>query len=139
MTLKIAVQMDPIDKIKIAGDSSFALLLEAQARGHALHYYTPDKLSLLDGKIIAPIHPLTVKDVQGEHAQIGDAVLTDLATMDVILLRQDPPFDMAYITTTHLLERIHPQTLVVNDPHHVRNAPEKIFVTEFPELMPPTL
>lgn len=139
MALRVAIQMDPIQNIKIAGDSSFALLLEAQARGHKLFYYTPDKLSLYDGKIIAPLHSLTVKDVQGEHAQIGEAAVTDLSTMDVVLLRQDPPFDMAYITTTHLLERIHPKTLVVNDPHHVRNAPEKIFVTEFPELMPPTL
>ncbi|MGL4325279.1 MAG: glutathione synthase [Beijerinckiaceae bacterium] len=139
MGLKVAVQMDPIEKIKIAGDSSFALLLEAQARGHTLFYYTPDQLSLKDGAVIAPIRPVTVKDVQGEHAAVGDAVLTDLSALDVILLRQDPPFDMGYITTTHILERIHPKTLVVNDPHHVRNAPEKIFVTEFPDLMPPTL
>lgn len=139
MTLKVAVQMDPIQNIRIAGDSTFALMLEAQARGHALYYYTPDKLSLHDGKVIAPIQPVTVKDMQGDHAVLGEAVLTDLSTLDVILLRQDPPFDMGYITTTHLLERIHPETLVVNNPHHVRNAPEKIFVTEFPDLMPPTL
>ncbi len=131
MALTVAVQMDPIEKIRIAGDSSFALMLEAQARGHRLFYYTPDKLSLENGKVIAPIHPVTVKDVQGEHAQVGEAVLTDLSTLDVILLRQDPPFDMGYITTTHLLERIHPGTLVVNDPHHVRNARKRFSSLNF--------
>ena len=139
MPLKVAVQMDPIEKIKIAGDSTFALLLEAQARGHALSYYTPDRLALLDGRVYAAVQPLKVRDQQGDHFTLGVAKRTDLAEFDVVLLRQDPPFDLAYITTTHLLERIHPKTLVINDPAAVRNAPEKMFVTEFVELMPPTL
>lgn len=137
--LKVAVQMDPITAIKIAGDSTFALLLEAQARGHHLFFYTADRLSMRDGRVYAPLQSLTVKDVQGEHCTLGDEKNTDLSDMDVVLLRQDPPFDMAYVTSTHLLERIHPKTLVVNDPAHVRNAPEKIMVTLFPDLMPPTL
>jgi glutathione synthase len=139
MTLTVAVQMDPIQRIKIAGDSTFALLLEAQARGHRLLHYTPDRLSMRDGRIVARAEALEVRDVEGDHCTLGEAKPVDLGEVDVVLLRQDPPFDMAYITTTHLLERIHPATLVVNDPHHVRNAPEKIFVTEFPHLMPPTL
>src|SRR5579864_6664010 len=139
MTLKVAVQMDPIEKIRIAGDSTFALLLEAQARGHKLLYYTPDRLTLRGPRVLAEAQSLEVKDAQGDHAKLGPAATADLSTLDVILLRQDPPFDLAYITTTHLLERIHPKTLVVNDPAHVRNAPEKILVTEFPDLMPPTL
>jgi glutathione synthase len=139
MSLKVAVQMDDITRIRIAGDSTFALMLEAKARGHSLFTYTPDRLSLADGRVVARAQPVTVRDVEGEHATLGAEERIDLATMDVVLLRQDPPFDMAYVTTTHLLERIHPKTLVVNDPAHVRNAPEKIFVTEFPDLMPPTL
>jgi glutathione synthase len=139
MTLTVAVQMDPIQRIRIAGDSTFALLLEAQARGHRLLHYTPDRLSMRDGRIVTRAEPLEVRDVEGDHCTLGAAEPVDLADVDVVLLRQDPPFDMAYITTTHLLERIHPKTLVVNDPHHVRNAPEKVFVTEFPHLMPPTL
>jgi glutathione synthase len=139
MALTVAIQMDPIDRINIAGDSSFALLLEAQARGHRLVYYTPDRLSMRDGRVTAPIQPLIVRDVKGDHFELGEAETRDLSEMDVILLRQDPPFDLAYITTTHLLERLHPRTLVVNNPAEVRNAPEKIFVTEFPDLMPPTL
>lgn len=139
MSLKVAVQMDPIAAIKIAGDTTFALLLEAQKRGHELHYYTPDQLSMRDGHVVAGLQSLTVKDVQGEHAELGPLTRTPLEAMDVILMRQDPPFDLSYITATHLLERIHPRTLVVNDPAHVRNAPEKIFVTQFPHLMPPTL
>jgi glutathione synthase len=139
MTLTVAVQMDPIQRIRIAGDSTFALLLEAQRRGHRLLHYTPDRLSLRDGRVLAVAEPLTVQDVEGSHAALGEPERIDLAGVDVVLLRQDPPFDMAYITTTHLLERIHPRTLVVNDPAHVRNAPEKIFVTHFPDLMPPTL
>src|SRR5215213_1769705 len=139
MTLTVAVQMDPIQRIRIAGDSTFALLLEAQRRGHRLLHYTPDRLSLRDGRVLAVAEPLTVQDVEGSHATLGEPERIDLAGVDVVLLRQDPPFDMAYITTTHLLERIHPGTLVVNDPAHVRNAPEKIFVTHFPQLMPPTL
>ncbi len=140
MPLTVAVQMDPIERIRIAGDSTFALMLEAQARGHRLLTYTPDKLSMRDGQVIAMAKPTTVRDVEGDHVTLQPEERIDLGSdVDVVLLRQDPPFDMAYVTTTHLLERIHPKTLVVNDPAHVRNAPEKIFVTAFPELMPPTL
>jgi glutathione synthase len=139
MSLNVAVQMDPIERINIRGDSTFALLLEAQRRGHALSYYTPDRLALADTKVSAAVRPLTVRDTPGDHFTLGEPRVTDLSTLDVVLLRQDPPFDLAYISTTHMLERIHPQTLVVNDPAHVRNAPEKVFVTEFPDLMPPTL
>jgi glutathione synthase len=139
MPLNIAVQMDPIDRINIRGDSTFALLLEAQRRAHALAYYTPDRLALRDGKLSASVRPLTVRDTAGDHFTLGDPQHVDLTSFDVVLLRQDPPFDLAYISTTHMLERIHPKTLVVNDPAQVRNAPEKIFVTEFPELMPPTV
>jgi len=137
--LRVAVQMDPIEKINITGDSTFALMLEAQSRGHTLFYYTPDTLAMRDGVVSALVSAVTVRDVKGDHVTIEPAIRHDLSTMDVILLRQDPPFDMAYITTTHLLERIHPKTLVVNNPTSVRNAPEKILVTEFPDLMPPTL
>lgn len=136
MALNVAVQMDPIEQIKIAGDSTFALLLEAQARGHSLAYYTPDRLSMLDGKVVASVQPLQVRDKQGEHFTLGEARRVNVASFDVVLLRQDPPFDLAYITTTHFLERIHPKTLVINDPASVRNAPEKMFVTEFTEPMP---
>ena len=139
MSLKVAVQMDPIERIDIRGDSTFALLLEAQRRGHAIAYYTPDQLALRDGRVFATVRPLQVRDREGDHFQLGAAERTELATFDVVLLRQDPPFDLAYITTTHLLERLQPKTLVVNDPAQVRNAPEKMFVMEFPELMPPTL
>jgi glutathione synthase len=139
MPLNVAVQMDPIERINIRGDSTFALLLEAQRRGHSISYYTPDRLALSDSKVSAAVRLLTVRDTPGDHFTLGEPRVTDLSTVDVVLLRQDPPFDLAYISTTHLLERIHPQTLVVNDPAHVRNAPEKIFVTEFPDLMPPTL
>ncbi len=139
MPLRVAVQMDPIDKIKIAGDSTFALLLEAQARGHKLLYYTPDRLTQLGPQVLTRAQALEVKDVQGEHAKLGPAETVDLSSLDVVLLRQDPPFDLAYLTTTHFLERIHPKTLVVNDPASVRNAPEKLFVMDFPQLMPPTL
>lgn len=138
-SLKVAVQMDHVQSINIEGDSTFAMCLEAQARGHELYHYTPDLLTLRNGKVFARIEPMTVKDEKGAHYTLGEPVRTDLSTMDVVLLRQDPPFDMAYITSTHLLERIHPQTLVVNDPAWVRNSPEKIFVTEFPDLMPETL
>jgi glutathione synthase len=131
--------MDPIDRINIRGDSTFALLLEAQKRGHTLSYYTPDKLALLDGRVFAAVQSLQVRDKAGDYFTLGEPRRIELATLDVVLLRQDPPFDLAYITTTHLLERIHPKTLVVNDPAAVRNAPEKILVTEFPDLMPPTL
>ena len=139
MALNVAVQMDPIERINIRGDSTFALLLEAQARAHPLSYYTPDRMALRDGKVSATVRPLVVRDVAGDHFTLGEPRHVDLATFDVVLLRQDPPFDLAYISSTHMLDRIHPKTLVVNDPSHVRNAPEKIFVTEFPDLMPPTL
>ena len=139
MKLTVAVQMDPIETIRIAGDSTFALLLEAQARGHELLYYTPDRLSLDGATLVAPVQALKVRDEQGSHAELGAPRRMDLAEADVILLRQDPPFDLGYVTTTHLLERLHPKTLVVNDPRSVRDAPEKLFVMEFPELMPPTL
>jgi len=139
MTLKIAVQMDPIARINIRGDSTFALLLEAQKRGHALSYLTPDKLSLRGNDVVAHVQPLSVRDEPGDHFTLGEAVRTDMRGFDVVLLRQDPPFDLAYITSTHLLERIHPETLVVNNPASVRNAPEKIFVMDFADLMPPTL
>jgi glutathione synthase len=131
--------MDPIERINIRGDSTFALLLEAQARGHALSYYTPDRLAMRDGTVSASVQPLKVRDTPGDHFMLGDPRHADLLSFDVILLRQDPPFDLAYITSTHMLERIQGKTLVVNDPAHVRNAPEKVFVTEFPDLMPPTL
>jgi glutathione synthase len=139
MTLKIAVQMDPIERINLRGDSTFALLLEAQQRDHQLFYYTPDRLAMRDGAVFAAVSPLKVRDIQGDHFSLGERQRVDLSSFDVILMRQDPPFDLAYISATHLLERVHPKTLVVNDPGQVRNAPEKMFVTEFPELMPPTL
>jgi len=139
MPLKVAVQMDHISTISIAGDSTFAMLLEAQRRGHELHHYTPDQLSMRDGVVTARTEPLQVRDVAGDHFDLGAPRRTDMTDFDVVLLRQDPPFDLAYITTTHLLERIHPATLVVNHPGEVRNAPEKILVTEFTDLMPPTL
>jgi glutathione synthase len=139
MPLAVAVQMDHIASIRIAGDSTFALLLEAQRRGHRLFHYTPDRLALRAAAVSAVVEPLTVADTPGAHFTLGEGVRTDLSTMDVVLLRQDPPFDMAYVTTTHLLERIHPRTLVVNNPAEVRNAPEKLFVMDFPDLMPETL
>src|SRR5215472_6463362 len=139
MRLNVAVQMDPIERINIRGDSTFALLLEAQQRAYTLSYYTPDRLVLADGRVSAAVRPLTVRDAAGNHFTLGEPRVTDLSSFDVVLLRQDPPFDLAYISATHLLERVHPKTLVVNDPAHVRNAPEKVFVMEFPELMPPTL
>ncbi|SEM99015.1 glutathione synthase [Bradyrhizobium sp. OK095] len=139
MKLNVAVQMDPIARINIKGDSTFALLLEAQKRGHGLSYYTPDKLSMVGEEIVAPVQLLTVRDEPGNHFTLGEPRREVLNGFDVVLLRQDPPFDLAYITSTHLLERIHPKTLVVNDPASVRNAPEKLFVMNFPQLMPPTL
>ncbi len=139
MALSIAVQMDHISKINISGDTTFALCLEAQNRGHRLFHYVPDQLSLRGNCVTAKLEPLTVRDAPGEHYSLGAPVKTDLAEMDVVLLRQDPPFDMHYITNTHLLERVHPKTLVVNDPAWVRNSPEKIFVMEFSDLMPETL
>ncbi len=143
MSLRVAVQMDPIETISIDGDSSFALMLEAQNRGHTLWHYEVRHLSLLMGehgqRLTALARPVTVQRKRGDHYKFGDSEILDLATMDVVLMRQDPPFDMAYITATHMLEHIHPRTLVVNDPAHVRNAPEKLLVTHFPDLMPPTL
>jgi glutathione synthase len=139
MALRVAVQMDPIERINIAGDSTFALMLEAQARGHDLSVYTPERLSLSDGKVVTTLKSAEVRDKAGDHVTLGEERRVDLGDFDVVLLRQDPPFDMGYITTTHLLERIHPKVLVANDPAHVRNAPEKIFVTLFPDLMPATL
>jgi glutathione synthase len=139
MKLNVAVQMDPIARINIRGDSTFALLLEAQKRGHSVSYYTPDKLSLRGEELVAPVQKLTVRDEVGDHFTLGEAKREPLEAFDVILLRQDPPFDLSYITSTHLLERIHPKTLVVNNPASVRNAPEKLFVMNFPQLMPPTL
>ena len=139
MPLNVAVQMDHISRLHIKGDSTFALMLEAERRGHTLCHYTPDRLSLREGRVEARVEPVKVSDEEGRHFTLGDPALVDLSTFDVVLLRQDPPFDMGYITTTHILERIHPKTLVVNDPAHVRNAPEKLFVTEFTELTPPTL
>jgi glutathione synthase len=131
--------MDPIERINISGDSTFAILLEAQARGHSIFYYTPDRLFMRDGKVFAEGFELRVADNHGAHFERGGEQTLSLDELDVVLLRQDPPFDMAYITTTHILEHIHPKTLVVNDPASVRNAPEKLFVTHFPQLMPPTL
>ncbi len=139
MKLNVAVQMDPIERINIRGDSTFALLLEAQARKHALSYYTPDRLAFLGKRLFATVQPLQVRDKPGDHCTLGEGKRVELSVFDVILMRQDPPFDLAYITATHLLEHVHPKTLVINDPAQVRNAPEKVFVTEFPELMPPTL
>jgi glutathione synthase len=138
MRLNVAVQMDPIERINVRGDSTFALLLEAQKRAYPLSYYTPDRLALRDGKVSATVRSLVVRDVVDDHFTLGEPHHADLESFDVVLLRQDPPFDLAYITSTHMLDRIHPKTLVVNDPGHVRNAPEKVFVTEFPDLMPPT-
>ena len=129
MPLKVAVQMDHIATLHIAGDTTFALMLEAKRRGHRLYHYTPDRLAMRGGTLTARAEPVEhLRDEEGRHYALGAAENLDLATCDVVLLRQDPPFDMAYITTTHLLERIHPKTLVVNDPAHVRNAPEKLFV-----------
>lgn len=139
MTLSVAIQMDPIESINIDADSTFMLATEAQARGHRLYHYLPQNLSFRQGKVAAWARPLTVRREKGNHYSLGEAINLDLASVDVVLMRQDPPFDMAYITATHLLEHVHPKTLVVNDPVHVRNAPEKLLVTHFPDLMPPTL
>jgi glutathione synthase len=139
MTCAVALQMDPVENIDIAGDSSFVLGLEAQRRGHRLFHYLPRDLSFRDGRVYACMRPLTFRHELGNHASLGDAATIDLKEMDVVLMRQDPPFDMSYITATHMLEQVHPKTLVVNDPAAVRNAPEKLFVTYYPDLMPPTL
>ncbi len=138
MSLKIAFQMDPIGPIDIDADSTFRIAEEAQLRWHELFYYTPDMLAYQEGRITATGWPLTVKREKGNHFSLGEKTEVDLADMDVVWLRQDPPFDMGYITTTHLLDRIHPDTLVVNDPFWVRNYPEKLLVLDFPDLTPPT-
>jgi glutathione synthase len=140
MSLRVAVQMDPVQGINIENDTTFLMMWEAQARGHKLWFYTPDKLSMEDGRVFARAQPMVLTKVQGEHAQLGETVLLDMKDdVDVVLMRQDPPFDMAYITATHFLEKVHPHTLVVNNPAEVRNAPEKLFVTDFPGVQPPTL
>src|ERR1700755_2903566 len=139
MALTVAIQMDPIDKIDISGDPTFALALEAQARGHGLLYYGPRDLTFRENKVTARVRPLSVRAVKGDHFALGEAFVYDLSAADVVLMRQDPPFDMAYITATHILERIHPKTLVVNNPAEVRTAPEQLFVTEFADFIPPTL
>jgi glutathione synthase len=140
MTLRIAVQMDPMETLNIGGDSTFALMLSAQARGYSLYHYGADDLSYYDGRLTAPAHPVTVQRQAGNHFQFKDRVKLDLASdVDVVLMRQDPPFDLGYITATHLLERIQGETLVANDPASVRNAPEKVFVLDYARFMPPTL
>ena len=139
MALKVALQMDPIGPINIDADSTFRIGLEAQARGHELFYYTPDRLSYREGRILARGWPLTLRREKGNHYTLGEETEVDLAEWDVVWLRQDPPFDMSYITNTHLLERLTPGTLVVNDPFWVRNCPEKLLVLDFPHLTPPTL
>jgi glutathione synthase len=139
MSLLVAVQMDPISKIDIAGDSTFAIMLEAQRRGHSLFHYHVNNLAYREGTLFATGEDVVVRDVQGDHATLGERRRLDLATAQVVHMRQDPPFDMAYITATHLLERIHPKTLVVNDPAEVRNAPEKLYILRYKELMPETL
>ncbi len=138
MALKIAFQMDPIENVDINGDSSFRLAEEAQKRGHSLFYYTPDKLAFQEGRITARGWPLQVRREIGNHFSLGEMQEVDLADWDVVWLRQDPPFDMGYITSTHLLDMIHPDTLVVNDPTWVRNYPEKLLVLQYPDLTPPT-
>jgi len=139
MGLKVAIQMDPIQSIDINADSTFRIAIEAQTRGHSLFYYTPDRLAFQEGRVTATGWPLTLRRVQGDHFTLGDEVEMDLADVDVVWLRQDPPFDMGYITTTHLLEHLMPDTLVVNDPFWVRNSPEKLLVLRFPDLIPPTM
>ncbi|MGI9373741.1 MAG: glutathione synthase [Hyphomicrobiales bacterium] len=139
MGVKVAVQMDPIEAIDISGDSTFALMLEAQARGHELFYYHTSTLALEGDALFATGHSVAVRDEQGDHFTLGARERVDLRDSDVVLMRQDPPFDMGYITATHMLERIHPDTLVVNNPAEVRNAPEKLFVLDFQQFMPPTL
>ncbi|MER2507940.1 MAG: glutathione synthase [Amaricoccus sp.] len=139
MALKVAVQMDPIDKINIDADSTFRIMEEAQARGHRLFYYTPDKLAFDEGRVTARGWPVEVRRVKGDHFTLGAEEVIDLADWDVVWLRQDPPFDMGYLTTTYVLERLRPGTQVVNDPFWVRNYPEKLLVLNFPALTPPTM
>ena len=139
MKLTVAIQMDHVSTIDIDGDSTFVLGLEAERRGYALWHYTPADLIFRDRKVMARAQPMKLRREKGNHFALGEAEMLDLSRVDVVLLRQDPPFDMSYITTTHVLEHIHPKTLVVNDPASVRNAPEKLFVTHFDNVMPPTL
>ncbi len=139
MSLRVAFQMDPLEGIDIDADSTFVLALEAQKRGHEVYHYLPQDLAFEAGAVRARARPLEIRRKKGDHFTLGPEECLDLRGFDVVLLRQDPPFDMAYITTTHLLEHLHPRPLVVNDPAEVRNAPEKLFVTNFPDLMPPTL
>ena len=138
MALKVAFQMDPIGAVNIDGDSTFRIALEAQKRGHSLFYYPADRLAFVEGRVMARGFPIEVRRQVGNHVTFGAETEVDLADFDVVWLRQDPPFDMGYITTTHILEMIHPATLVVNDPFWVRNSPEKLLVLRFPELIPPT-
>jgi glutathione synthase len=138
MPLKVAIQMDPVGAINIDADSTFRIGIEAQVRGHELFYYTPDRLAYQEGRVTARGWPITLRRVKGDHVTLGPEAEVDLAGFDVVWLRQDPPFDMGYITTTHLLDMIHPRTLVVNDPFWVRNSPEKLLVLQFPDLTPPT-
>ncbi|MDV7339909.1 glutathione synthase [Terasakiella sp. A23] len=140
MSLRVAIQMDPIESIDINGDSTFVMGLEAQSRGYSLFHYLPQDLTMVDGRVVAKMRPMTLKREEGNHFTLGEPEWLDLRDdVDVVLMRQDPPFDMAYITATHLLEHVHPDTFVVNDPAQVRNAPEKLFVTKYADLMPPTL
>ena len=139
MSLKVAVQMDPLEGINIEGDTTFLMMQSAQERGHTLWVYTPERMALESGRLTAKGRAVTVQPVKGNHATFGPWETRDLSEFDVVLLRQDPPFDMAYITSTHFLDAIHPKTLVVNNPTEVRNAPEKLFVTTFPGVQPPTL
>ncbi len=140
MTLRVAVQMDPMETINVAGDSTFAIMLAGQPRGHKFFHYQAGDLCYRDGQVTAPAHPVTVQRVEGDHYSFGEWQNIDLGDdIDVVLMRQDPPFDLAYITATHLLERIQHQTLVVNDPASVRNAPEKLFVLDYAQFMPPTM
>jgi len=139
MPLQVAVQMDPLERVNIETDTTFFLMLEAQTRGHGLFVYAPDRLTLDDGRVLARGRAVNLRAVRGDHHSVGEVEVRDLSEADVVLMRHDPPFDMAYITATYLLEKIHPATLVVNNPAEVRNAPEKLFVTGFPGLQPPTL
>ena len=140
MALRVAIQMDPIELADPRVDTTVLMALNAQARGHRLWVYGPQNLALEDGRVTARARPLEVRATYGDHYTLGEPAVLDLkADVDVVLMRQDPPFDLAYITATHLLEHVHPATLVVNDPVEVRNAPEKLFVTRFQGLQPPTL
>ncbi len=139
MTLKVAIQMDHIEAIDVDGDSSYVVALEAQRRGHSLFHYQPDGLSLVEGRVVARGETMQVRRGGESHYSLGEQEVVDLSEMDVVLMRQDPPFDMAYITATHLLDLIYPDTLVVNHPGEVRNAPEKLFMLRYPELLPPTM